>query len=116
MRNKIKQLLKKEGGFTLVELLAVLAILALIVGIAVPMIGNVMTKAETSASASEIELIIDAAQMYQLSEEKVTFPVSTDDLVDKGYLEKDAKLDGKQVSFDETTKKFTVTPVAKTNP
>ncbi len=38
MRNKIKQLLNKEEGFTLVELLAVLAILALIVGIAVPVI------------------------------------------------------------------------------
>ena len=44
MRNKIKQLLKKEGGFTLVELLGVIVILGLIVGISIPLIGNVVAK------------------------------------------------------------------------
>ena len=42
MRNKIKQLLKKEGGFTLVELLAVIVILGFIVAISIPLIGNVI--------------------------------------------------------------------------
>ena len=46
MRNKIKQLLKKEGGFTLVELLGVIVILGLIVGISIPLIGNVIANAE----------------------------------------------------------------------
>ena len=44
MRNKIKQLLKKEGGFTLVELLGVIVILGLIIGISIPLIGNVVDK------------------------------------------------------------------------
>ncbi|WP_373748155.1 prepilin-type N-terminal cleavage/methylation domain-containing protein, partial [Jeotgalibaca porci] len=70
MRNKIKQLLNKEEGFTLVELLAVLAILALIVGIAVPMIGNVVQKSQVKADDAQIELIVDAARLYQV-EKKV---------------------------------------------
>jgi prepilin-type N-terminal cleavage/methylation domain-containing protein len=48
MRNKIKQLLKKEGGFTLVELLGVIVILGLIVGISIPLIGNVVKINDTA--------------------------------------------------------------------
>ena len=52
MRNKIKQLLKKEGGFTLVELLGVIVILGLIVGISIPLIGNVIDNAEDRYDSS----------------------------------------------------------------
>lgn len=109
MRNRIKQLLKKEGGFTLVELLAVLAILALIVGIAIPMIRNVVTQAETSVDQSQEELIINAAQLYELEDGK-NLPVTTDVLIDEGYLENDSKLEGQTVSFDATTKEYIVAP------
>ena len=64
MRNKIKQLLKKEGGFTLIELLAVIAILGFIVAISIPLIGNVIEGAEDDTDAAQQELVIDAAQMY----------------------------------------------------
>ncbi len=113
MRNKIKQLLKKEGGFTLVELLAVLAILALIVGIAIPMVGNVITNSEKSAAKSQNELIINAAQLYEL-EDNNTLPVTTDVLITKGFLENDEKLKGKTVKYNKATKKYTVdkTPAA----
>lgn len=87
MRNKIKQLLNKEEGFTLVELLAVLAILALIVGIAVPMIGNVVTKSETRADNAQIELVLDAARLYEIGEGKKATNVS--DLIPE-YLEEDS--------------------------
>ena len=107
MRNKIKQLLKKEGGFTLVELLAVLTILALIVGIAIPMIGNVVTKAGTSVDQSQEELIINAAQLYDLEDGK-NLPVTTKELIDAGYLENDEELEGKTVTYDEENKKYTV--------
>ena len=86
MRNKIKQLLKKEGGFTLVELLAVLAILALIVGIAIPMIGNVITNAEKSTNTAQTELVEDAAQIYFLDNGGQT-TVTIDKLIKDGYLE-----------------------------
>lgn len=87
MRNKIKQLLNKEEGFTLVELLAVLAILALIVGIAVPMIGNVISESKKTATTAQEELIIDAAMLYEVQEKKV--PTTAKELVEAGYLESD---------------------------
>ncbi|WP_321434363.1 competence type IV pilus major pilin ComGC [Trichococcus flocculiformis] len=91
MRNKIKQLLKKEGGFTLVELLAVIAILGFIVAISIPLVGNVVSKAKTDTAAQQQELVIDAAQMYFLQEENPGESVDLATLKSKGYLEKKYK-------------------------
>ncbi len=92
MRNKIKQLLNKEEGFTLVELLAVLAILALIVGISIPLIGDVISSSKTKAVAAQTELIIDAAQLYetQTGEEIDSTGTNVSVLVEDGYLEADS--------------------------
>lgn len=91
MRNKIKQLLNKEEGFTLVELLAVLAILALIVGIAIPMIGNVVTNSQVKADNAQIELIEDAARLYKIESAnppKTEAEITIGDLI-PNYLEED---------------------------
>lgn len=89
MRNKIKQLLKKEGGFTLVELLGVIVILGLIVAISIPLIGNVVEDARANTADAQIELVIDAAQMYEIENSIPTAGVSTDDLIEAGFLESD---------------------------
>lgn len=112
MRNKIKQLLKKEGGFTLIELLAVIAILGFIIAISVPLVGDVITKSKATTNEANVELIIDAAQMYELQEEKVidgTTGVKTETLVSEGYLENKDANKGYVVKKDATTKKYTVT-------
>lgn len=49
MKQKLRQLLKKEKGFTLVELLAVIVILAIILAIAVPVVGNVIDNSKEEA-------------------------------------------------------------------
>ena len=64
MRNKIKQLLKKEGGFTLVELLAVIVILGIILGISIPMVGSVISDSKKTTEGQQDELVINAAQLY----------------------------------------------------
>ncbi|WP_434351254.1 competence type IV pilus major pilin ComGC [Trichococcus flocculiformis] len=90
MRNKIKQLLKKEGGFTLVELLGVIVILGLIVAISIPLIGNVVTDAKADTEKAQEELVIDAAQMYFLQKDVTADSVTVEQLKTAGYLEKKA--------------------------
>jgi type II secretory pathway pseudopilin PulG len=105
MRNKIKQLLNKEGGFTLVELLGVIVILGLIVGISIPLIGNVIDGAEGKTTEAQEELVIDAAQMYELGGGTIdeTDGVTSKELIDAGYLE------AKSVEDGSTTVIYTVT-------
>lgn len=106
MRNKIKQLLKKEGGFTLVELLAVLAILALIVGIAIPMIGNVVQNSQVKADDAQIELIVDAAQLRAIEKEadfKTVTSIDIDELVKDGFMEYNEELEGGSVTITRDT-------------
>jgi len=98
MRNKIKQLLKKEGGFTLVELLGVIVILGLIIGISIPLIGNVIEKSKVTIGEQQQELIVDAAKMYELQGGKL--PVNTEALISADYLEEVDEVKGYTVSKD----------------
>lgn len=92
MRNKIKQLLKKEGGFTLIELLAVIAILGFIIAISVPLVGNVISKSEETTDDAKLELVIDAAKLYDINDGSDTdATVTSTDLVTAGYLDSDTK-------------------------
>lgn len=90
MRKKIREIMNKEEGFTLVELLAVLAILAIIVAIAVPAIGNVIDNSQEKATDAEVELIEDAARLYDI-EKPITVGtgkgVPVDTLISEGFLE-----------------------------
>lgn len=110
MRKKIKDILNKEEGFTLVELLAVIVILGIIVVIAVPMIGNVVGRAQTGAKTAETELVVDAAQLYVLDNEVPTAgTITVDELVKAGYLEKTTSKNIKAADYVE------ITPVKGTN-
>lgn len=89
MRNKIRQMMKKEDGFTLVELLAVIVILGLIVALAIPAIGNVINRAEDGTETAEAALIIDAARLYEVDNGQLSNDesVSVETLMDQGFLE-----------------------------
>lgn len=85
MRNQIKKLIKKENGFTLVELLAVLVILGIIVAIAIPAIGSVIENANGKAETAEKALVIDAARLYFIENDGTSVDVDT--LISEDYLE-----------------------------
>lgn len=85
MRNQIKKMIKKENGFTLVELLAVLVILGIIVAIAIPAVGNIIENARGNANKAEVELVEDAARLYFIENEEDE--VTVQKLIDDGYLE-----------------------------
>lgn len=56
----------KQKGFTLVELLAVIVILAIILAIAIPAITGITTKAKQDAFEANVKLLIKGIQYYQL--------------------------------------------------
>jgi type IV pilus assembly protein PilA len=87
----------KKNGFTLVELLAVLVILALIMGIAVPSILSISSKMNVNMFCKRTAEIEDAAKLYgddNVNEVAATgatgLNVSVAALLKQGYLGKDS--------------------------
>jgi type IV pilus assembly protein PilA len=63
-------MLKSKKGFTLVELLAVIVILAIILAIAVPSISGMVSNAKKSAFEDDVKMIITGIE-YQTLESSV---------------------------------------------
>lgn len=73
-----------EAGFTLLELLVVLFIVALIAAIAAPNVTAAITRAREAALAENLAVMRRALDDYYSDAE--AWPDDLDDLVDKGYL------------------------------
>ncbi len=87
-----KKLVKNEKGLTLVELLAVIVILAIVAAIAVPAIGNVIENSRYKATKSDAITVLNAANIYftekQTNEKgEAVESVTIEELNDAGYLE-----------------------------
>ncbi|OZU89725.1 hypothetical protein CIL03_00870 [Virgibacillus indicus] len=88
MLKRMKKVLKKEKGFTLVELLAVIVILGIILAIAVPSIGNVISSSKGDADKANKELMENAARLAHISDGTPDVSEYTlDTLVSDGFLE-----------------------------
>ena len=98
---KLRKAMRKEDGFTLVELLAVIVILGIILAIAIPAIGNVIQNSRDKAAEQEKALVLDAARLYLVGEDKTVPTGDTGleidietELIGRGYLENADKLTG----------------------
>jgi general secretion pathway protein G len=76
--------MKRIKGFTLVELMVVLAVIALLLSIAVPDYVGRMRRAEEAVLKENLALLRDSLDKHYADTGK--YPVSLDDLVAKRYL------------------------------
>ena len=77
----------QKRGFTMVELLAVIAILAIIILIAVPTFGGVKERTNQSVYESKIASVKAASEAYSEESGKMVFDIRT--LISEGKLEAD---------------------------
>jgi type IV pilus assembly protein PilA len=113
MVQALKKKLKNEKGFTLIELLAVIVILGIIAAIAIPAIGNVITKSNQKATVQEGVQIINAAKMYVANHPDMTFSAITDSTSTNNTLQK-TDLD-QYLDHVKSTASYTVIVTKDTN-
>lgn len=112
MRNMMK---RKNGqkGFTLVELIVVMAILAVIAAIAVPRYSTVLSDSKYKAHNANVQTIGKAAQLY-FATEAPTADGTIDSLTGGGYLDAVPTNpyggDAYTCAIDVSEKKATVSP------
>lgn len=82
--------LKNRKGFTLIELIVVLAVLAIIMAIAIPRFMGVQEDAKEDADYSTAAMIAKSAELYYARENETE--ADFDDLVSVGYIDDDIKL------------------------
>ncbi|MEK6663607.1 MAG: prepilin-type N-terminal cleavage/methylation domain-containing protein [Pseudomonadota bacterium] len=85
-RHQLSGIRRQGEGFTLVELLVVLAIIALLVSIAAPRYFNSVEKSKEVVLKQDLSTMRDALDKYYGDTGK--YPDSLDDLVTKKYLRK----------------------------
>lgn len=124
MINNLKKKLRSNKGFTLVEMVIVLAIIGVIAALAIPIYGNIMEKANQTADEANIKTVETAVAVYQaengalpsIDEETNTeeaFNELITELHGAGYL-KDATLevnsDGRSFTYDKSNGTVSITP------
>ena len=80
----MNRLRRREGGFTLIELIIVMAIIAILASIAVPSYLSSMKAAKEAVLKEDLHVMRNAIDSYTMDKEKA--PQSLDDLVQAGYL------------------------------
>lgn len=77
---------KGDKGFTLIELIVVIAVLGVLATLLIPRVVGVKSKAETAAMEANEKIIKNALERYYLDNDEA-YPEELDDLVEEGYLD-----------------------------
>jgi general secretion pathway protein G len=75
---------RQESGFTLIELVVVMAIIAILASLAVPVFTAQIKKAKEAVLQEDLHVMRNAIDSYTMDKGKA--PQSLDDLVQAGYL------------------------------
>jgi len=84
LRQKLGRIQAGDGGFTLIELIIVMAIIAILASIAVPSYLSSMKAAKEAVLKEDLHVMRNAIDSYTMDKGKA--PQSLDDLVQSGYL------------------------------
>lgn len=94
----------KNKGFTLVELVAVVAILGLIALVVYPAVGSVIRNAREETYKDQVDVVITAAKEWsvdnatKLSDDGSVYSLPVSQLIDEGYITNDEVKDPRNSS------------------
>ena len=90
--SRVRENLKKsrKGGFTLVELMVVVAVIAILAAIAMPQFLSAADRARNAKETADIQIIKNATQLYMI-DKNVDTPPTVENLYKEGYLKEHVK-------------------------
>ena len=90
--SRVRENLKKsrKGGFSLVELMVVVAVIAILAAIAMPQFLSAADRARNAKETADIQIIKNATQLYMI-DKNVDTPPTVENLYKEGYLTEHVK-------------------------
>ena len=86
LTNMVNNGVRRDGGFTLLELITVVAIIGILVGIALPNYKSAIIQSREAVLKEDLFRFRDVIDQYYADKGK--YPASLDALVEEGYLRK----------------------------
>ncbi len=108
MMKKIRKMLKRQEGFTLVELMVAVVILGILAGIGVQQYGRIQRQAQIAAHNANVRIITNAANMYIMMNNKKPESIK-EDLVPQFLQDVPTPPQGLNYVDTEDASKYTLT-------